>query len=691
MSLIKRATKLLEDFPELRRNKLDSNSKKKKGLLERAQELFNSNFNSVSSDDYESSSNPTEVDIDLDTTPSEELFHVEEIHEAEESLPPTETDSPLPEIEAANSEEAIVNTISEVEEVPEKLLEDFSGDVETIEAAYQDSGSDESSILDAWEKDALNEASREIEEISDSTNKTDNDSRLEEDDASDDDFLEKEVKSKERKQEPLFSDDTDPRIESYVVTMEITKDLLNSQSVDEYFENLMFAINAQIAPEMVVIFGSRNEKNNELRIMAFDGIDIESDIVVSKHDMLYKALEGKRDLIHCNEILSYELSKEERDLIENPMNEFIIPMHVADKFSGFIIVGKKISGDEYETEDYEFITDIFDISGNFLGKLYYEENLYREINELNKTIQTNFIASKFASRVYSCKDLFEINDVLTESLRQDLGITDFTFLRLNTGRRVFKGFSSTLLSQETLDKFFIPIESKIVTMVSQVCDVYKFDNFATSTEITENLLEDELRKMGEFTVLPLINIGTLVGMIIIHNTPDPWTAATKQNVISVANILAPIVSNLILQEEKESFFKNPLNPLEETISRAMVDADESGQSFTLIILKILYVTRILTILGSKFFSDYSEFIANKILTNTSDEDSVSRIGQGKFAIILKGKNKAVADQFTKVIKEEILKFHSPSKEFKLSVQLYSLTYPEQAKEKRKFIELMEET
>ena len=108
-------------------------------------------------------------------------------------------------------------------------------------------------------------------------------------------------------------------------------------------------------------------------------------------------------------------------------------------------------------------------------------------------------------------------------------------------------------------------------------------------------------------------------------------------------------------------------------------------------MKILNVTRILNILGINFFSEYSDFISKKIFENAKESDYISRIGQGKFAILLKENSKADSESFISKIKSEIVLFHNPSRDFKLSIQIYSLTYPEQAKDKRKFIEMMEET
>lgn len=87
----------------------------------------------------------------------------------------------------------------------------------------------------------------------------------------------------------------------------------------------------------------------------------------------------------------------------------------------------------------------------------------------------------------------------------------------------------------------------------------------------------------------------------------------QRTILSLANIAAPIIANLIMQNEQETLFRNPFNPLQETIDREIKYCDSKQKQFTLIVLKILNVTRILNILGINFFSEYSEFISKKSL------------------------------------------------------------------------------
>jgi GGDEF domain-containing protein len=607
-----------------------------------------------------------------------------------------------------------ISSLDNFEDIKLDSIDEFTGDTETVNLnEVDDSGdeaviiepeelddSDSKDILEDWEKDAiaetvsddpfleadtdkLHEDVKEAEEILNSLNQEDSVT-------SDEPLVDINVEAafETAKQ---FKSSYEEKLESYLVLFEITKELLKSKSFNDFFENLMYSIIGQVGPEIMIIFSSRDGNFSQMKIVAHEGIDIEPDYVIKKGDTLYSLLESEKDVVYAKDLLAKDLKDRERVLLENPLTEILIPIRVMDQFSGFIVAGKMISGEEYTEKDFEFLQILVEVSGNFLSKLFDSENLSNEVSELNKIIHSSSSITDFTDKVYTSKTLDELYDIISENLINDFKISNFTFMILDVKTMDYKVFGSNFLLPETLSKFRLSKDSKIITMISQVSDVYRLENFQSNAELNATISEQELSAMNEFTVIPLINIGRMVGLFIIHKVSGEWSPGFKRTILSLSNIVAPIIANLVMQNEKESLFRNPFNPLQETIDREIKYSETKNKQFTLIVLKILNVTRILNILGINFFSEYSDFISKKIFENTKASDYVSRIGQGKFAILLKENSKADSESFISKIKSEIVLFHNPSHDFKLSIQIYSLTYPEQAKDKRKFIEMMEET
>ncbi|HMV44894.1 MAG TPA: diguanylate cyclase [Leptospiraceae bacterium] len=725
MSFLQKALKLLQDFPNFRNQNFQVEGKKKKSFLKEAENFFknlNSTKDSANDLDEEkplSDNKDTLVPEDLDSNPDSLSFNEGEVVSA--PVIPTEFNEEDNIVVDLDQEEIIVqeNNITSNENVEVNSIDDytnkvesldeFSGDTQTLELdedtvivtdEEQSQELESNDILEDWERDAQEEALPEIEAVNEETKPTEEQPNP----SFDSEIVEIEPNAPIDSETIVdvnvedafdsakqFKTSYEEKLESYLVLFEITKELLKSKSFDDFFENLMYSIISQIAPEIMIIFSSRDGNFSQMKIVAHEGIDIEPDYVIKKGDTLYTLLESETNVLYARDLLDKNLKDRERVLLENPLTELLIPIRVLDQFSGFIVAGKMISGEDYSEKDLEFLRILVEVSGNFLSKLFDSENLANEVSELNKIINSSSLITDFTDKVYTTKTLDELYDVISENLVSDFKVSNFTFMILDVKTMDYKVFGSNFLLPETVDRFKLSKDSKIITMIAQVSDVYRLENFQDNFELKSLITEQEIAAMTEFTVIPLINIGRMVGLFIIHKVLTDWSPGFKKTILSLSNIVAPIIANLVMQNEKESLFRNPFNPILETIDREIKYSESKNKQFTLVVLKILNVTRILNILGINFFSDYSDFISKKIFENIKSSDYVSRIGQGKFAILLKENSKSDSEKFIEKIKSEIVLFHNPSRDFKLSIQIYSLTFPDQARERRKFVEMMEET
>jgi len=482
------------------------------------------------------------------------------------------------------------------------------------------------------------------------------------------------------------------KLENYLILLEITKDLVKSGSFDEFFENLLYSIEGEIGPESILIFSRHKKEVKDLYPVANDGIDIESDFYISESSSIYELISILTQPIFAKDLDIQKLEEKEKLIIENPYTEVIIPIRGDGEFLGFVVCGKLITGEEYTEQDFEFLKLISELAGNMILKLYEFMEVREEVAHLNESVKLHESISSFSDALYHCNSFEVLFDELLERLERDFEVLKFSLFLISPEDNSYKIFSSNLFSPETINHFSIPQDSKIITLISQVTGMYKIENFDSYPEFTEKISQSELTQMHEFSIFPLIHLERLFGMLVVHEiVNDTWKPEQKQAIISISNLISPVVANLVLKTEKETFLKNPFNPVQELVERQIELANESSQKFTLVVLKVLSVTRILNLLGPDFFRDYIDFIIYKLQTTVQKEDLISRVGEGKFAIFLKGKDKQQSEEFFTLIKKEFIQFPNPPKEFKLSIQLYSLSYPDQARDKRKFIEIIEDT
>lgn len=483
---------------------------------------------------------------------------------------------------------------------------------------------------------------------------------------------------------------TQKKLDNYLILLEITKDLVKSYDFEDFLENLMYSIEGQLGPESIIIFSKSNKESDLFKSFAFDGVEIEPDLEFHQSEPLCNMISNLDYPKFTKEISREGLSEKELSLLQNPYMEVITPIHSNNLLIGFIITGKLISGDNYAEEDLEFLKLIADISGSFILKLWDISEIKTENNRLQAAVKSHESITTLIEALYDCDNFDSLFDELNERMLRDFGISKITLFIL-TQDEEYTIINSNFFSVDTISKFVIKKDSKLIPLISQVTGMYKIENFTSYTELTSQISEEELQNMKEFIVFPLLHLGRLFGILVVHETEHEWTAGFKQTIIQVSTVIAPIVANLILQTKTEIFSKNPFNPMEDAVEKEIQKAQESNQKFTLVVLKVLSVTRILNLLGLEFFRHYMSFLTSKLQNQISGEDWISRIGEGKFAIFLRGKDKTQTEKFFSNLKQELVKFPNPPKDFKLSIQLYSLTFPDQTDNKRKFIELIEDT
>ena len=127
------------------------------------------------------------------------------------------------------------------------------------------------------------------------------------------------------------------------------------------------------------------------------------------------------------------------------------------------------------------------------------------------------------------------------------------------------------------------------------------------------------------------------------------------------------------------------------LKHELISAREKNESFTLYVIKIQNVGRIINILGNEYFDQYATFIKNTINSSILKSDTLSRVGQSKFSIFLRDKTAEEFEEFQTAIKTKLNEFQNPPRDFKISIQIFTLRFPEQSVDLRKYIELIEET
>lgn len=654
-------------------------------------ELTDADFGELADDTWDENPLP-QLENDLDDGPSDYQPISDEDSEPE-ALAEPDLDFDLPSFDEPSPEE-----ISEDSELPEINLEpsleepklptankseldddlvdrDFHDDISEPDAPLP-----EVNIFDEWENDAKKEAAKQP--------------------------------LRPTKEDPapigedvLFDDESDfgtapmsyhlaskKRIENYQAIFEITKEIASSKEFSDYFDNLVYSLIGQVGCNSVVVLTSTNPKNPKWEAVAAQGIQSKDSWYLSPNDEIYSRISDSETVIYAGEFKSARLPNRELKLLNDMGSEILVPIRHGQKCFGVLSLGKLINGEEYITDDLEFAKIVGDIAGSVFERVSEFEQMNDNLVQAKEVIEINESVLQSARDFARVRKMDEAYDLLVDNIKNKLGVKQFSFLVLDSETRSdYIVFGSNFILPERAKDFKLSKDSDIVGMVSNVPGVYKLENFREDSELKSIFTNDELGIMSEFTILPIINLNWLVGMVIVHSTGSTWTDTTRDVAVALLETSAPVFANLLILQEKEALFRNPFNPLESRILAEIEKASQMNLNFTVSLFKIQNVSRMVHLVGAGTFARYADALRKTMMDHIGELDFFTRVGQGKFAMVLHGKDKEETDVVIKKIKSSFAKKEEAIiGSFRATFRVLNLSYPNDTKDKNQFLEMVEE-
>ncbi|TGL87705.1 GAF domain-containing protein [Leptospira congkakensis] len=482
------------------------------------------------------------------------------------------------------------------------------------------------------------------------------------------------------------------RIENYQAIFEITKEIASSKEFSDYFDNLVYSLIGQVGCNSVVVLTSTNPKSPKWEAVAAQGIQSKDSWYLSPNDEIYSRISDSETVIYAGEFKSSRLPDREFRLLNEMGSEILVPIRHGEKCFGLLSLGKLINGEEYITDDLEFAKIVGDIAGSVFERVSEFESINDDLVQAKEVIEINESVLRFARDFARVRKMDEAYDLLIENIKTKLGVKQFSFLVLDSETRSdYIVFGSNFILPERTKDFKLSKDSDIVGMVSNVPGVYRLENFREDSELKSIFTNDELGIMSEFTILPIINLNWLVGMIIVHSTGTAWTDTTRDVGVTLLETSAPVFANLLILQEKEALFRNPFNPLESRILSEIEKASQMNTNFTVTLFKIQNVSRMVHLVGAGTFARYADVLRKTMMDHIGELDFFTRVGQGKFAMVLHGKDKEETDVVIKKIKSSFAKKEdSIIGSFRATYRVLNLSYPHDTKDKNQFLEMVEE-
>ncbi len=482
------------------------------------------------------------------------------------------------------------------------------------------------------------------------------------------------------------------KLDNYLSIFDLTREMAGIDEFEDFWESIIYGVMGQLGAEKICIFAGNppGEPGGFLRPVAHIGFDPDREWALKPGDEIYDRCLTESGLKYAEEISHGGLTVEERDILEVSSAHLILPIRNERSLYGILTISRPMSGADYGLDDLEYSNMLSDLLSSECHRLVKGLDALKEKEELQRRNKMQQDVLSFSRSVSEVRSLDEIFDVLSQTIEKDFQVSGFSLVLLTPGEKHYRIFAGNTISPESIEKFRLSIDSELVGMISNITRVYELQGFRKMGDIIANYVGDDIVLMENYWILPLINMNWLVGFITIHQLQEPWTDYHREQMVALAQVMAPTVANLQLAHTRESVVNDPFSPLEERLTEEMARANEFHASLSLVDLKVKNIRRIFAMNPAtevtRFLTDLSRTISDLLYSS----DYVSRMGQGRFAIILPGRNRREAELFVNRLMSEVeRKKYLSSSPVEIQFARNLLTAPDDADNPVKLLSMLE--
>ncbi|MCB1138546.1 MAG: diguanylate cyclase, partial [Leptospiraceae bacterium] len=479
------------------------------------------------------------------------------------------------------------------------------------------------------------------------------------------------------------------KIDHYMALFDLLRELQDVQELEEFWDSLAYALLGQLAAGKVLIFAPQESgKDKPFYPVASLGISPPEAWVLQPGQEIYDTLAKSPEIHYAQEFQkpTSTISDVEKSILEKGSVQVLAPIGQQGRMEGLIFLGANMEGVDYSLDDLEYLKLLGEMSSGALQRIRQrvKREEQAERNEARVTLYERILnASHEASQV---KNLDDVYDVLLSHLKEDFGVQSASLVLLNVQQQEYRIFAGNEISPESLERFRLPVGSELIGTISNLTRLYDFASFRENQEITSCYSNDDLALMQNYWIIPLINLNWLVGFITIHRTSRPWSEFDRELVLATSEFFAPILANSIILGERETLFRDPFSPVVERLKKELNRAAQFQTPVSLVEVRVKNLKRLLSLNEPDSVTGFLQDLSRSLSGLLFDSDFLARVGQGRFALILPGRNRQEAEIFVRKIQAEFKRLNLLARSpVDVQYSFQSVTAPEEADEAEKML------
>jgi len=446
------------------------------------------------------------------------------------------------------------------------------------------------------------------------------------------------------------------RIDNYLSLFELNRELHSIDDAEEFWETALYSILGQIGARTVVIFAGMHDREGILYPVAHSGVIPTDDWNLKRGDEIYDALAASDEIRYAGEFLKETsgIGDLERSMLDKTKASVLMPLRQGKELQGIIVIGPPLDRADYIIDDLEYLRLL---GSSLIGPLERIKNIRKHKEETENLARQNLMHRALADLTASLqtkKAVDEIYDLILDYFKKILAVDSLSLVLLDPTEQAYRIFAGSRISPESLKRFSLPVSgSELVGTISNLSGVYNLVDFRTHPEIVAAYSGDDLALMQHYWILPLINLNWLVGFITVHHTERAWTDEEREIALIACAQLAPVLANCLILQERETLFRDPFSPLEKRLEREVQKALEFHSFLSIVDFRVRNLKKVLGANSMSAMTDYFQALSRTLSRSLHQSDYLSRMGAGRYVLLLPGRGKTEANIFADRLQMEL--------------------------------------
>ncbi len=466
------------------------------------------------------------------------------------------------------------------------------------------------------------------------------------------------------------------RFSDIIVLYEIEKDIIKAETRENLFEVILFSIMGQIGVSSTSIMLPSGIGYKWL-IAESRGVEIDRrGIEFSSNDAILKKIIFNNRIADIEDYNRDEFKEEYFKYISIDAR-ILIPMVKDDNALGVIVLGNKITGDDYKDEDFDFIKSIADLSARVLHNLSINEKYIKQIDDLKKNTEIILEAEVLQEKILSFANIEEIQSEIKKYF-SSLGIDSYGIFNRFENDATYKPViveNEDFLLLKELD-FNIKLTSNFSRYIFGLGQVVDINDFKKAEIARDVFSESQINKMSHLRIYPFSIAKKSWGFIALFRIRHSVNLdQIDARMTRISKYIFPYINSVRDINFKENKYIDNIEILYKRIDDEIINARSLGIPLTLVLFSIKNYKRYFNLYGfeevKKLFESFEKIIKSRL----ADGDFSVRYDRHKILIILPGKDKKFAVPLANSIRNELLSVYQ-QKEVQLLLTYLTAEYPE---------------